>query len=178
MQAISDKYRPDSVGTGVAMFNGTNADDLKDPTRVGLTAASEFDVRSPLSSFPKDDVRALAREFGLPNHDYSASPCLRSRLQFGVRASEEHLLAVGEAEKHLRQSLSLPPQCNVRVRLLANQTSAIEVDEDRLEEVTSALSTDAQLKSVLHSLGFSNMYARRFKTGSVAISHSPAAGRA
>eukprot|EP01035_Chromulina_nebulosa_P062831 gene62831-85931_t len=35
---------------------------------------------SPLDEFSKAEVRALAKEFELFNHDYAASPCLRSRL--------------------------------------------------------------------------------------------------
>jgi len=68
----------------VVLFNGTNKDDLIDTTRVGLLAAQDFNVSSPLDEFSKLQVRALAKEFGLFNHDYAASPCLRSRLAFGV----------------------------------------------------------------------------------------------
>ena len=70
------------------MFNGTNKDDLSDSTRVGLIAARDFNVCSPLEEFTKDEVRAVAKEFGLFNHDYAASPCLRSRLAFGVAGKD------------------------------------------------------------------------------------------
>jgi hypothetical protein len=35
-------------GPSVVLFNGTNAEDKTDPTRVGLKAAEEFGVASPL----------------------------------------------------------------------------------------------------------------------------------
>ncbi|RLN86900.1 hypothetical protein BBJ28_00016552 [Nothophytophthora sp. Chile5] len=70
------------------LYNGTNADDQLDPTRVGLVAASEFDVVSPLSELTKQEVRNVAKYLGLPNWNAAASPCLRSRLQFGVEATQ------------------------------------------------------------------------------------------
>lgn len=79
-----------TTGT-LTLYNGTNLDDLSDPTRVGLLAASKFNVYSPLSKLPKVEVRKLAKHLGLPNHNYAASPCLRSRLAFGVEATSDHL---------------------------------------------------------------------------------------
>lgn len=101
---------PDSLRPVV--YNGTNADDQKDPTRVGtwrslsppvmlpltiieclvsmtgLVAASEFQVVSPLGGLTKAEVREVAKYLGLPNWNTAASPCLRSRLQFGVEATQ------------------------------------------------------------------------------------------
>uniref|UniRef100_K3W5K3 Uncharacterized protein n=1 Tax=Globisporangium ultimum (strain ATCC 200006 / CBS 805.95 / DAOM BR144) TaxID=431595 RepID=K3W5K3_GLOUD len=39
------------------IYNGTNADDQLDPTRLGLVAAAEFEVVSPLSHLTKSEVR-------------------------------------------------------------------------------------------------------------------------
>jgi uncharacterized protein len=47
------------------LYNGTNKDDKVDVTRVGLIAAEEFRVASPLDEYTKLEVRAMAREFGL-----------------------------------------------------------------------------------------------------------------
>ena len=51
-------------------------------------AASEFKVVSPLSELTKQEVRDIAKYLGLPNWNAAASPCLRSRLQFGVEATQ------------------------------------------------------------------------------------------
>jgi pyridinium-3,5-biscarboxylic acid mononucleotide sulfurtransferase len=67
------------------LYNGTNRDDKSDSTRVGLKAAANFGVSSPIDSLTKTEVRAAARELGLPNWNHAASPCLRSRLAFGVQ---------------------------------------------------------------------------------------------
>lgn len=39
-------------------------------------------------------MREVSRELGLPNWNHAASPCLRSRLAFGVQATPERLVLV------------------------------------------------------------------------------------
>ncbi|OQS07059.1 hypothetical protein THRCLA_00926 [Thraustotheca clavata] len=112
-------------GKNPILFNGTNADDKLDPTRLGLIAAAEFDVKSPLQDLTKDKVRALAKERGLLNWNYAASPCLRSRLAFGVEATKDHLKRVEAAESFARSYLHLHPQENLRVRFLPKNQAAI-----------------------------------------------------
>lgn len=111
-----DEYAP----TDVVLFNGTNADDLTDVTRVGLVAAEQYRVASPLAGLPKATVRALARHVGLPNWDWAASPCLRSRLQVGVPADARLLEAVGAAEAAVRGVLGLGVRDSMRVRVLVD----------------------------------------------------------
>lgn len=106
----------------LVLFNGTNADDLTDPTRVGLVAADQFHVASPLAGLPKSTVRSLARHVGLPNWDWAASPCLRSRLQLGVPADAALLQAVGGAEAAVRRVLQLQASDSMRVRVLLDGT--------------------------------------------------------
>lgn len=43
-------------------------------------------------------VRAVSRELGLPNWNHAASPCLRSRLAFGVQATPERLVLVEKVD--------------------------------------------------------------------------------
>src|SRR5438876_3822942 len=76
---------------GVAVIcSGANLDDRGD-YRPGLTAAAEHRVRHPLqeAGFTKADVRALAKEWGLPTWDKPASPCLSSRLAPGLPVTRE-----------------------------------------------------------------------------------------
>ncbi len=74
------------------LVDGTNADDVGD-WRPGRQAAREHGVRSPLQEvgFTKDDIRATARELGLPNWDMPSSPCLSSRVPYGTRITPETL---------------------------------------------------------------------------------------
>ena len=116
----------------VVLFNGTNADDRLDPTRLGLVAAKEFDVCSPLDHAKKSKVREIARFMGLPNADVAASPCLRSRLALGVEATNHHLRFIDDAESFVRNTLELEPERNMRVRLLPKNRIAIELDREML----------------------------------------------
>ncbi|CAI5709147.1 unnamed protein product [Peronospora destructor] len=146
------------------LYNGTNADDLLDSTRVGLMAASEFKVVSPLSELTKQEVRDVAKYLGLPNWNAAASPCLRSRLQFGVEATQQHLHQVEQAEDFVRNLIHLKPQMSLRVRFLAGNKAAVEVDNEVLEKAVSHFDTiDAELRR----LGFNAVDIRAFRSGSL-----------
>jgi PP-loop superfamily ATP-utilizing enzyme len=112
----------------VILYNGTNADDTKDPTRLGLIAARNFSVKSPLIYFTKDQVRRASKHLNLPNWNYAASPCLRSRLALGVLATEDHLRAVNLAEERVRRVLCLDETMNMRVRMLSGNKAMVELD--------------------------------------------------
>lgn len=84
--------------------DGANADDVSD-YRPGARAARERRVRSPLqeAELAKAEVRALSRRAGLPTWDAPASPCLASRLPYGVSVTRERLRQVEAAESALRE---------------------------------------------------------------------------
>ena len=132
------------------LFNGTNADDLTDPTRLGLVAAETFDVFSPLAGLSKAEVREMAREQGLPNWDAAASPCLRSRLQLGVEATPARLAAVELAEEIVRAGLALGAHQTLRVRLLEGNKGVVEV-EPALVEAAAALLRQPETAAALVS---------------------------
>jgi pyridinium-3,5-biscarboxylic acid mononucleotide sulfurtransferase len=85
------------------VLDGSNADDAHD-YRPGFAAARENGVRSPLleAGLTKDQVRALSRQVGLPTWDQPASPCLSSRLPYGIAVTPERLRQVELAEAALR----------------------------------------------------------------------------
>lgn len=86
------------------VFDGSNADDLKD-FRPGRKAATEKDVRSPLAEMglTKNEIRELSKKLGLPTWDKPASPCLSSRIAYGVPVTIERLSKVERGEEVLRQ---------------------------------------------------------------------------
>ncbi|GMH76937.1 hypothetical protein TL16_g07240 [Triparma laevis f. inornata] len=157
-----------STFNDVTLYNGTNKDDKSDPTRVGLLAAANFNVMSPLSSLAKSEVRELAKHLGLPNHNYAASPCLRSRLAFGVEATSEHLKRVEKAENFVRETLNLPPQSDLRVRLLAAGRGMIEIESNSIDESRSILES-CNAQAIFNDLGFSTWDLRAFKSGAEAV---------
>jgi uncharacterized protein (TIGR00268 family) len=147
------------------LYNGTNSDDLKDPTRLGLIAADQFKVRSPLRQTTKDHIRIAAKHLNLPNWDYAASPCLRSRLALGVEAIPEHLMRIEKAERHVRLSLDLDATQNLRVRLLSNDRAMVEVEEPTLNDAKTFLDS---WQANFREMGFTSVDVRGFKSGSVA----------
>jgi uncharacterized protein len=64
-----------------------------------------FGIRSPLaeSKLTKDDIRQLSREMNLPTADLPSSPCLASRIAYGLEVTEQRLKQVDEAEEFLRK---------------------------------------------------------------------------
>jgi pyridinium-3,5-biscarboxylic acid mononucleotide sulfurtransferase len=86
-----------------AILDGTIADDLGD-WRPGRRAAAERQVRSPLAElgFTKHDVREAVASFGLSSHDKPASPCLASRIPYGMEITREKLTMVEKGESLLR----------------------------------------------------------------------------
>jgi uncharacterized protein len=103
--------------------SGANLDDRGD-YRPGLKAAAEHRVRHPLqeAGFTKADVRALARDWGLPTWDKPASPCLSSRLAPGLPVTAERTARV-EAAELLLHELGIR-EC--RVRLHEGELARIE----------------------------------------------------
>ena len=107
-----------------AVVNGANADDLGD-YRPGLKAANEQDVLSPLAEcgLTKQEVRQLAAAWDLPVADKPATPCLSSRVAYGLNVTPERLDRFDQAEQFLR-SLGFN---ELRVRLHADDMARIEV---------------------------------------------------
>lgn len=106
------------------IVNGTNADDLGD-FRPGLKAAAEHRVRSPLAEcgFDKATVRQLAHDWNLEVWDKPATPCLSSRVVYGLEITPERLERIDLAEQLLRE-LGLS---KVRVRYHHDDLARLEV---------------------------------------------------
>jgi len=84
-----------------AVFDGSNADDLKD-FRPGMKAKKEKGVISPLadSGFTKTDIRHFSAEYNLPTATKQSYACLASRFPYGEKITVKKLdrLAVAELE--------------------------------------------------------------------------------
>jgi len=87
-----------------AIADGTNADDLADH-RPGRRAGLERGIVSPLADAgcTKAEVRAVARDLGLPIWDAPAAPCLASRVLYGLAVTPDRLRQVEHAEAVLRE---------------------------------------------------------------------------
>jgi uncharacterized protein len=85
------------------IVDGSTCDDLAD-YRPGRTATSKHGVRSPLieAGISKADVRSSSRRLGLPTWNKPASPCLSSRIAYGIPVTIERLSVVDRGEEILR----------------------------------------------------------------------------
>jgi len=128
---------------------GTNYDDLKD-FRPGNRAMKVFGIRSPLAEakLTKNDIRQLSRQVNLPTSDLPASPCLASRISYGLEITEERLKQIEQAEDFLR-SLGL-----VEFRVRHHDTIArIEVNPQDIGKVTEEL-IRSKIVEKLKAIGF------------------------
>jgi uncharacterized protein len=85
--------------------DGTNASDPGEGHRPGLRAVEELSVRSPLlaAGIHKDEVRAIADDYGLPVADKPSMACLSSRIPTGLEVTGERLSRIEAAERVLRE---------------------------------------------------------------------------
>ncbi|QDT66026.1 ATP-dependent sacrificial sulfur transferase LarE [Calycomorphotria hydatis] len=132
-----------------AIVNGANVDDQGD-YRPGMLAAEEFGVKSPLIEvgITKDDVRALAKRWALPVWDKPASPCLSSRIAYGIEVTPERVERVEQAEAYLKKTLELR---ELRVRCEANDLARIEVPIEAIPRVAEIART---ITMTLRQFGF------------------------
>ncbi len=128
---------------------GSNYDDIED-FRPGTKAADVYGIRAPLveAKMTKNDIRDLSRKLNLPTADLPASPCLASRVTYGLEITEQRLKQIEQAEDFLR-GLGL-----LEFRVRHHDTIArIEVKPEDLKRIMSE-STRQKIVDKFKSLGF------------------------
>lgn len=160
---------------GWQILTGTNRDDLGD-WRPGLRAADQYGARSPLAELGigKEQVRALAQRWKLSVADKPASPCLSSRLAYGVEVTPERLAMIEAAEAELR----LLGLVRLRVRFHEGNLARVEVP---LDQLSTLIDTDIRRRLVKRfgQIGFKfiTLDLEGFASGSlnrlIALSSSP-----
>jgi len=145
------------------IVDGTNADDLKEH-RPGVRAAGEHGIRSPLAElgWSKTEIRTASRELGIPTSDSPASPCLSSRVQYGLPVTAERLRQIEGGEAFLR-SLGIAGDLRVRHH---GETARIEAAPDQLPRLRAAWGA---VQGAFSGLGFSDVVLdpRGYRRGSL-----------
>jgi uncharacterized protein len=133
------------------IVNGANLDDVGD-YRPGMRAAGEHRVRSPLieAQITKAELRDLARHWNLPVWDKPASPCLSSRIAYGLEVTPERVRRVDQAERFLRETFGLS---EIRVRHEAHDLARIEVSLSELPRFVESADRH-RICDEFHKLGF------------------------
>jgi len=149
-----------------AVVNGANIDDQGD-FRPGMTAAAENAVASPLieAGITKADVRVLARLWGLPVWDKPATPCLSSRIAYGIEVTPSRVRMIDLAEQFLKQLLG---ENELRVRLESRDLARIEVPLGALEKIVGP-DVCSQVVERFMGLGFASVTVdlQGFRSGSM-----------
>lgn len=147
------------------LVEGTNYSEVEGH-RPGLQAIREERIGSPLldHSLTKEEVRELAREFGLPNADKPNLACLSSRFPTGVRITPEKLQRVGQAERYLIDTYDLR---TLRVRDHEGLARVEVAPEERGKLLSEEVLDD--IHSQLRALGFRyvTLDCAGYRTGSV-----------
>jgi uncharacterized protein len=134
------------------IFEGSNADDLKDPTRLGTRILKDLDRGySPLAEagLTKRAVRELARALDIPWWNESATACLATRFPLCEELAEEKLKTVGELEEDIRAQGF--PQVRLRV---FRDLACLEIPEEQMD---MALAKRQFLVSLIRKEGFSRV---------------------
>ena len=122
------------------VIDGTNADDTGEH-RPGTAAAAERNVRSPLveAGLTKDDIRQLSKLHGLSGWDKPASPCLSSRIAYGVPVTIKRLAQVEQGEDVLRYEGFTEFRVRVHGDLVRIEISPAELERAMDVELTRRL---------------------------------------
>jgi uncharacterized protein len=147
---LFSELKPIALAEGLKwVADGTNADDLSD-YRPGRKASAEAGIRSPLLEvgLTKAEIRQLSRAQGLPTWDRPASPCLASRIPYGIPVTAETLNKIAQGEKYLH-SLGLR---QVRLRHHGD-IARIELDQPDMAKI---IKTDIRQGVIEHfkALGY------------------------
>lgn len=129
--------------------DGSTVDDLSD-YRPGKAAAREKGVRSPLveAGLNKAEIRELSHKYDLPTWDKPASPCLSSRIAYGIPVSIERLSKIERGEQILR--LFGFKQFRVRYH---EELVRLEIASEEMEQVLQRSAID-HLANEFRALGF------------------------
>ena len=142
------KIKPIAEQYGIKyILDGLNLDDIGD-IRPGIRAAKEHGIISPLkvAGLTKNEIRELSKLYSLSTWDKPASPCLSSRVEYGILITADILRQIEACEKYLKD-LGIN---NVRVRY-HRHIARIESD---LEDFGIILRNRDSIISKFKELGF------------------------
>ena len=128
---------------------GVNRDDLGD-YRPGQEAARQHKVLAPLveAGLSKAEIRALARQAGLPFWDRPAAACLSSRVPYGTPVTPETLRIIEEGE----EAVKVLGFRRFRVRY-HGELVRLEFSPDEMEKALN-VEMAARLTAIFKPLGF------------------------
>jgi pyridinium-3,5-biscarboxylic acid mononucleotide sulfurtransferase len=158
----------DGVADRGVVVTGTNADDRQAGWRPGIRAAAERGARTPLADtgLSKQQVRDISRDWQLSTWDRPASPCLSSRIAYGIQITPAGLARVDRAEQAVRRELAAAGIAvhDLRVRDLG-ESVRVEVDA----ALVAAVRDCAGVRPAVAAAGFgaAGLEVRAFRSGAL-----------
>ena len=122
------------------ILDGANTDDTSD-YRPGRIAAAEKAVRSPLIEvgLSKKEIRELSEKHQLPTWDAPSSPCLSSRIAYGVPVTIERLSKVERGEEFVRELGFREFRVRVHDELVRLEIAPVEMEQALNLNITDKL---------------------------------------
>ena len=146
------------------VLDGTNEDDLH-VYRPGLKALREYGVISPLAAchVTKQEVKALAAEYGVSVAHRPSTPCMATRLPYGAEINYDVLERIAEGEAWLHGLFGAEENLRLRVH---GDIVRLEIAPVRMMEV---LEKREEITGYLKRLGFSylTLDLEGFRSGSM-----------
>lgn len=146
------------------ILDGTNEDDMH-VYRPGIRALKELGILSPLAElhFTKQEVKAVAADYGISVASRPSTPCMATRIPYGMDIDYDMLERIAEGEAFLRNIVS----GNVRLRLHGN-VARIEVDMAAFPQL---MAVRERIVERLKELGFDylTLDLEGFRSGSMDI---------
>lgn len=134
-----------------AVFEGTNADELKEH-RPGYRAVKFFkNVYSPwaMFNFKKEEIRFIAKKMGFSFYNKPPLACLATRISFGVKIDEKKLKMIDKAENEVLKIFKLK---EVRVRFI-DDFAVIEAEKEEISKFFNLNLIDEVVRK-LKKIGF------------------------
>jgi pyridinium-3,5-biscarboxylic acid mononucleotide sulfurtransferase len=160
------------LGAGNLLVTGTNADDVAAGWRPGIRAAAERGAGTPLADtgMGKEAVRELSRDWRLPTAEQPASPCLSSRVAYGIRITPARLARIDAAEQAVRRVLAGSGLAtrDLRVRDLGSEVR-VELDADVVEAALDVPEVGSAVSRAVAAAGFGDavVHVAVFASGSL-----------
>jgi uncharacterized protein len=158
----------DGIDDRGTVVTGTNADDVQAGWRPGIRAAAERGAQTPLADvgLSKQQVREISRAWQLPTWDRPASPCLSSRVAYGIQITPARLARVDEAEQGVRRALQAAGISvhDLRVRDLGDR-ARVEVDAAIVADVRGCPGVAAAIAAA--GFGTAEAEVRAFRSGAL-----------
>jgi len=149
------------------VIDGTNADDMAGH-RPGAVAANENAVESPLLiiGLTKAEIRALSQERDIPTWAQPSSPCLSSRIPYGIAVTATRLATIERAEAALRE-LGISGDLRVRYH---DDLARVELGSVELERWLEPEASE-RLAAAVRNAGFERVAIdlRGFRSGSLNV---------